>query len=175
MLLSSGQIARTAAPAPGPSTSSIPKLATFFCTVPLVAIIATLPASALPLYEPIAIPAEVSPFSFCASIKFAYIHCAAANGVTVPVVPFATSYAVSAAACRLLLSNISGSVPTSAPSGSLRSPTFKLPNTVVYAGLVASPPDACKLLPPCIDCRVSMPAAPAPTCVNTVLLFRANP
>ena len=67
-------------------------------------------------------------------MKLVYIHCAAANGVSVPVTPLAVSNAASAAACVALLSKMSGSLSGSLPSGSFRSPTFKLPNTVVYAG-----------------------------------------
>ena len=73
-------------------------------------------------------------------------------------------------------------MPASLPSGSLRSPTFKSPNTVVYAGLLLDgvfasvrPPATVIPLPPCIDCNVNIPAAPVPTDVSTVLLLRANP
>ncbi len=73
-------------------------------------------------------------------------------------------------------------MPASAPSGSLRSPTFKSPNTVVYAGLSLAgvltsvwPPATVIPLPPCIDCNVNIPALPPPMFVSTVLLLRANP
>ncbi len=104
VVLSSCGVIASESTLPSPVVSINPKVIVF-CTVPSLITIPTSPASVLPLYAPSEIPADVSPFSFCASMKFEYVHCDATNLVSVPVTAFAVSNAESAAACVVLLSN----------------------------------------------------------------------